>query len=317
MVSEKYLAGFLDADGSIELICPSANTKWFHPYVKLSWSQKESRSRVLEEIAVDYGLRGRTKTVDGCEYMEVYTSGEHANMLLSRIAKFLVIKRAYADTVMAFVRTKVKTVDEAQRGKKVVVAVRKSKSQSEPNYPSRQWLAGYFDGDGCIYADVKYGRSASIRAVICCAEYDVVGLRLLKKAFGGSISPKNESEKVMVWELYLDAAKAKQFLGFFAKHSIVKRSQMYFVLGCAANNNFRDGDTIAKTLKTLKAHPHRLSDSAVDVSSLVAEVKIVPSLWAPKMGLSACRECGTTEVRCAGQGLCENCYARNRRRQKR
>lgn len=314
MVSEKYLAGFLDADGSIELICPSEHTRWFNPYVKLSWSQRADRSAVLEMIQQDYEAKSRVKVVKGKEYVEINIAGVAANMLLARIAKHLVVKRAYADVVLAFVLSNPKTVAEVQRGKKVVVAVRKSKSQTEPNYPTRKWLAGFFDGDGCLYADVKYGKSVSVRAIVTCAEYDIVSANLLKKAFGGSITNRDKRKSVAVWELYLDAPKAIKFLGHFSAYSIVKKPQVDFILGCAAMGHFHDGKIIAETLKTLKAHPHRLSDSAVDVRSLIAAVGNPPKLWSPKTGHAHCSECGGVNQRCATRtGLCGTCYARKRR----
>lgn len=266
MVSEKYLAGFLDADGSIELICPSEKTKWFYPYVKLSWSQKLDRSAILEMILVDYKMRSRVKTVDGKQYMEVAISGAQANMLLARISKHLVVKRAYAETVLAFVDQRLTDLDEIKRGALVVRAVRKAKAQKMPNYPTRKWLAGFFDGDGCIHADVKYGASARMRAVVSCAEYDRVSAELLQKAFGGSITNREGRKSIVVWELCMDAAKAKKFLGHFEKYSIVKKAQVDYVLRCAATGSFRNGTEIASTLKDLKTHPHRLSEPTAQIT---------------------------------------------------
>jgi hypothetical protein len=60
-----------------------------------------------------------------------------------------------------------------------------------PVHPSRSWLAGYFDGDGCLYAQLNpHGHSASIKVSIDSNTDETDGLELVHKAFGGRIETR-------------------------------------------------------------------------------------------------------------------------------
>ena len=67
-------------------------------------------------------------------------------------------------------------------------------------------------------------------------------------------------------------SKATEFLSYFAKDLVIKKPQAYFLLGCAANGNFRDGNAIRDTIKALNSQQHRLSDPAGTAASLVSEI---------------------------------------------
>lgn len=258
VLSDKYIAGFLDSDGSIRIdktgrLC-------------LVFSQKLSNDGVIELIHKALGkgsLLVRTGRRRGkiCYSRRLALQGQAAIDILCRLKPHLVTRRRNADKLL-----------------REIGFTERVGPPSIPKHPARAWLAGYFDGDGCIYAHAnRRGGSATVKVSIDGNVDERDGMELVQKAFGGTIGTRG-SGKVLRWSMVLDASKAKEFLSYIAPHLLNKREQAYFVLGCARMGHFRDGETIADILRVMKTHPHRLSDlaSEVDVSSYVARVKDIP-----------------------------------------
>lgn len=269
-VSEKYLAGFLDADGSIGLdLQPTGRT-----YLRLTFSQKQSQDAVIHMIQRDYGGATIDRQVGDGKYTDLVISGKQAAMILERIRNHLVVKREYAQWCLDRMGLH---VDPAEFRAARQAARRAERVIAPPNYPSRKWMAGYFDGDGCLSLTVyKPSGNATIVATIAAAAYDVRGIELIFKAFGGGIYDMCDG-RVKQWRVAPDAAKVKQMLGHFAMHSIVKRDQAELLLKCAAMGHFRDGNNIKAAMKHLKSHPHRLSDPAPDLSVLMRTIRDLPA----------------------------------------
>lgn len=266
-LSEKYIAGFLDADGCIRVMFRKDTTR---PQMQVSFSQKSGWDEVLHRIQEVAGGTVSKSTVKGREYSRLIISGKNARMLLERIAKHLVLKRKQAFAALDVAN---RPTDDPDGVKTMLRDARESRLDTLPNFPTRKWLAGYFDGDGCLSVTrIKRLGGATMVAHVAAADYDADGLELLQKAFGGRIHDMRQGCKQ--WVLHLPASKAKVFLGHFAKHSIVKRDQIHFVLGCAKMGHYRDGKNIKAQLKALKAQEQRLSDS--EVASLVSKVRDLP-----------------------------------------
>jgi len=265
-VSEKYLAGFLDSDGHISLeLQPTGRS-----YLRLIFSQKRSQDAVIHMIQRDYGGAAIDRTVGTGKYTDLAISGKQAAMILERIRNHLVVKREYAQWCLDrvgqhFDPDEFKAARRAARRAERVIAA--------PNYPSRKWMAGYFDGDGCLSLTVyALTGNATIVATIAAAVYDTRGIELIHKAFGGGIYDMCDG-RVKQWRVAPDAAKVKQMLGHFVADSIVKRDQVELLLKCAAMGHFRDGNNIKAAMKHLKSHPHRLSESAPDLNELAATIR--------------------------------------------
>src|SRR5262249_33901312 len=149
------------------------------------------------------------------------------------------------------------------------------------------------------YAGVnRNGGSANMQFSIDTDGTEKDGIELVHKAFGGVLRVRGDTGNCWRWELKADAAKAKAFLQFFAKHLVLKQEQAYFVLGCAEMGHFRDGSAISDTLKVMKARPHRLSDvaSEVDVSTALAQVRNLqpaPGIRYQHADGQTCRCCGS------------------------
>ncbi len=271
-LGEKYIAGFLDADGCISVVFVKKITGYF-PQLRIELTQKTNRDKVLYLMQQVTG--GRIRQMQGQSILII--DYQKAVNLLSRLQKYLVIKRRYAEVLLEFLWNVEKPVSETQvvTYRAYLKIQRRIPEERMPNYPSRQWLAGYFDGDGCIACSYRPKvERAYLAARITCENREKIGILLLQKAFGGKIYYVTRSQGTYpVWILFLEPSKAKQFLNFFAKHSVIKRAQIYFVLGCANGGNYRDGKPIHDALSQLKMQGQRLNDSDVDVSSLLKQVR--------------------------------------------
>lgn len=274
-LGEKYIAGFLDADGCIMIQWKPLDRKDSDPTrkrasVTLKFSQMTVQDEVLDRIQEAIG-GGKYTRKDGASSLEV--TGKAAHMVLSRIQKHLVIKRHIAGIALEMHGK----VFDKEEGLKLFRQHRKIKSLPLPNYPSRQWLAGYFDGDGCFSTRLpKTRRNAQFTAEIVASDYDAEGVELIQKAFGGSICVHGQEGHLRAYTLTMPPSKAKEFLSHFAKHLITKRDQAYFILGCAEMGHYRDGSSIKSAMKQLKAHPHRLNEPKSDVTALLSTVRDIP-----------------------------------------
>jgi hypothetical protein len=190
---------------------------------------------------------------------------------------------------------------------------RRVKSMPVPNYPARKWLAGYFDGDGCLHAYASgKNKWATMKANIACADYDTAGIETLAKNFGGTIHSLCGGRAAQ-WNLCLSPSKANHFLSYFAKHLVTKRDQAYFVLGCAKMGHYHDGERIEAILKQLKqTHLHRLNEPKLAVDELLSQVKNIPAPW-NREGQVACSVCHTSDHKHAANGICDPCYQRLQR----
>lgn len=256
-LSEKYVAGFMDADGTMGL-------QWHKgvksPQLVIGWSQKTSRDEVLYKIQEVFGGSVSTVVVGGVEYSRLTMCGPTAKKCLNRIKKYLVIKRHYAEVCLEHAN---KPVGDVEATKAMLKAERRRRCYPLPNFPPRKWLAGYFDGDGCVSVNrLSQQGSASLIAHIAASNFDVEGIEIIHKAFGGTVHDMRNGA-CRQWRMALPPSKAKQFFGYFGKHSVVKRDQILFVLGCAEMGHYRNGKSIKAALKHLKTQEQRLSDWTV------------------------------------------------------
>lgn len=279
-LSEKYVAGFLDSDGSIQVVLRADCN---YPMISLAFSQSTDQDEVLHLIQRDYGgaltySAARAAGDPGGKASAATTlalGSKASRMLLSRIHKHLVVKRRYAEVCLDVIKEKV-TKDDHERVRAYLKVQRQIPSTYMPNYPSRKWMAGYLDGDGCFSVQrlSKLG-NASLILHVAAAKYDEIGIRLLQKAFGGRLHDMC-SGRVTQWCLPFPPSKAKEVLNFCGQYLVVKRDQAEFVKGCAEMGHYRDGSSIKAALKQLKAHPHRLSEPNADVSAMLALVQDIP-----------------------------------------
>jgi len=266
-MNEKYLAGFIDADGHISVRA----RKGAKPDLEVSAAQRARYRDILDYAQTEFGGCIRER-FDG-KYLELQMRCGPARKCLERLKKYMVIKGHQAEALIALVDGSpvLKTDEEVKSVRARVKQIRATPRETLPNFPSRKWLAGYFDGDGSFTAKVaKDGGYGYPRASILASPNYRAGIDLIYKCLGGSISKSGNN---FTWQISLSQpSKAIQFLEYFAKHLSIKKPQAYYLLGCAKSGNFRNGDLIREHLMSLNAQQHRLSDPASYAADLVRQV---------------------------------------------
>lgn len=237
----KYLAGLLDADGSLSF---ESNKSYSDGRVRLSLKlhlvacEEIDKTGFVASLPELTGLGAVSRTGPGGRYASWMVGHRaHLEMLLPRVIKHMVIKAQHWQWLLDFWRVwrsqdkgqKSMTLDEwtelqatARQSRQERVGPIKSK-----NHPTWAWVAGYLDGDGCY--SFRTSRNKNMRLSVTAHEKDRVGLDLLKKAFGGTIRPYSAKPHILVWWRGLGpshAAFCLRFLPKLVRHSRLKRHRI-------------------------------------------------------------------------------------------
>jgi hypothetical protein len=234
-LSPKYLAGFLDSDGCISFDVRK-NSGHYTLRCRVAFKQRQDRADILRLIAHEWGLN---LYQDDNSKMIVFT-GTKALRFLEHTKNHLVIKRDIAEFVMSW---NGKDVDNPKPIKDKLKEIRKQPCSYTRPFPSRGWLAGYIDGDGCIRV-MKKGNKFYPRVEIKSWLYDPDGLNLIQKNFGGSINQENNT---LCYVLY----NPEKLLSYITNHSIIKKSQVDYILGHVRNGTV--DETVKSNLSKMKA----------------------------------------------------------------
>lgn len=281
----KYLAGLLDADGSITYQIREWGKENKSKCVQVYVSFHQSGSKEFMEL-IAWSLSppscsqywGHIKQ-DKRHAREAWTwsvGGRHAVSVCNLLKKYLVLKRGLAELA------------EKVNGKDIeredIEAVwRAADVPIVPKHPTTKWVAGYLDGDGSFFARLPQDRqSAQIGLQVVTERRRRAGVELLQKQYGGSIHDRTNGEaELSYWTLSLDAAKFRSMFesgkGRLARSMVLKTDQVYFLLGCAKMGHFRDGIMIKTALESLRTQPHRLSGPGADVQRLLGTIRDIPS----------------------------------------
>jgi len=268
LFSEKYLAGFVDADGHLSVRARIGA----RPDLELQVVQRTTHADVL--FYAHELFDGHMDTSHEGLYTRLSLRGGPARKAFERLKKYLVLKRDQAERFLDLVDCSVvlKTEGDVKAVRQRVKEIRAYGATHEPNFPARKWMAGYVDGDGSFAVKVckKTGYAYPSLVILAAPNY-FVGITLLHKAFGGQLQAMGQNA---VWAVSLSQpSKIKQVLGHFAQYLVLKKPQAYFLLGCAERGNLRDGEAIHRTIKALNAQQHRLSDPAAEAARFVQEVR--------------------------------------------
>jgi LAGLIDADG endonuclease len=274
-LSDKYVAGFFDADGSVNVV--------FHadcrtPQLRVSFSQATLQDEVLHRIHAEWGGCISYVIVKGASYTHLtYSGNRQCSLLLNRIRKFSVIKRHYIDVCLDVCSRRIER-EEIPRVREYLKIQRKQRALPLPKHPTRKWLAGYIDGDGCISATTirkPFGQVAMVLH-IAASNFDTEGIEVIQNTFGGAIHDMCEG-RVKQLVISLQASKINEIFSEIVEHMIVKQDQAKIILKCAAMGHLRDGENIKAALKHLKAHPHRLNEPKPDLEALVKTIRDLPA----------------------------------------
>lgn len=241
----KYFAGLIDADGSFDIAPVKLADGTYRVRSRVCLYQK-GQYKLLEELGSTFGIKPYIIKRDdlGC----LSLTSNKARRLIEHLKSHLVIKRPVAEYVYSINGMTV-SKDELDRMKKDLKDLRKQE-QPPRNFPSRQWMAGYIDGDGCILSQFNK-RTGGLEFKLTAVSHSsqLAGLKLIQKCFGGRIHREGNSE-VMRYQLTLNPTNVTK-LDYFGKHMRIKHEQYRFIRDVLVNRRhyLRNGGTPENNLK--------------------------------------------------------------------
>jgi len=227
----KYLAGLLDADGSLSFkFCKSTSGKTFlYLILSISASVKIDVHNYMQTLA------DRAGSVIGIEYeKETYSDARcwrvqgrsDLDQLVPRLLKHMVIKAKHWQTLYNYY-TELKGIDITDRVEELKQLSQESRNNTGPLkpkvHPTWAWVAGYLDGDGCY----NFKKNAMHVGVIAHVK-DVCALQFLYKAFGGSLY-EPQKDNTQLWRHGVGPSQksfALMFLRGVVKHSRLKKHKI-------------------------------------------------------------------------------------------
>lgn len=257
IISEKYLAGLIDSDGGITFTKVKQGCK---PGLILSIYQREDKASVLSDVQKTFGgtlvKRERTTERNPNPSLHWYVCASNAVALMQRLDKFLVIKRDYFRWAIEICSKQLESsTSEFNKQRK---EKRNTRSSMEPNFPTRKWLAGYFDGDGTLsVSHVNADNTAILRFGITCHKNDCIGIDIIQKNFGGHRNETSVGKTCWQWTLYLSKSNCgagMKFIDYFSRHCIIKQDQ-WLAVRQYLNSELKDGSLLDSKLRAAKAPP--------------------------------------------------------------
>ena len=245
----KYLAGLLDADGSLSFSFKHDQNRVGRFFVGLSLrltaSDQIDHAGFVESLPKLTGMGTTSRYGDKHQFV-VWQINKRADleMLLPRLVKHMVIKAKHWQWIFEVwreARTEGKTCSVQERVALSAASKESRRLRTGPlkpkNHPTWAWLAGYLDGDG--WYTYRSGRYKNFRgkeyqqwsiSVGAVAHVNDIGvLEFIQKAFGGNIRDHTQSKNVKCWHRslgYQNRSFALRFLPNLAKHSQLKRHKI-------------------------------------------------------------------------------------------
>jgi hypothetical protein len=240
----KYLAGLLDADGSLGFSFKADINRPGRNFVGLRLSLASSdavdKNGFTESLPRVTGMGSTSRYGEHKQYISwVVSQRADLEMLLPRLIKHMVIKAKHWQWLLDTwreIRSNRKTVSDEERE---ILSQRSKESRrtnvgpvKPKNHPTWAWLAGYLDGDGWytrisgVYAGYLQW---SLHVGAVAHENDASVLQFLQRSFGGNISKHGQSPNVQKWVRSLGPQSrdfALRFLPHLAKHSRLKRHKI-------------------------------------------------------------------------------------------
>lgn len=258
----KYFAGLFDADGSFTAEPRKLANGNFRIQLRATLYQLDKANVIREfseywESTLQQHPNGTYNTSIRCK---------KAQRFMEQVKNHLIVKRPLVEYLLEINGEEVNpTVWKVI--KKHIKELRSNTKLKKP-YPSRQWCAGYIDGDGCLISHLRKDGNLSVTLVVSSIETANTGIQLLHKFFGGQIyNSMQHGKNIQQWRVYLSESNCKTVLGYFGKHLRIKKAQSDYVLGYIGKGKHfkRRGATTEQNLKFHKnlsamKRPQRLSD---------------------------------------------------------
>jgi hypothetical protein len=253
----KYLAGLLDADGSLSFQFVNKDMSGSYRVnllIYLCASEGIDRNGFVKGLPSLTGMGHASlippKDVVICgkpsrqrHTVHVWQVSKRADleMLLPRLIKHQVIKAKHWQWLLDVWREKRGVRVSAEEKEALVVASKESRRTrvgpiKPKNHPTWAWLAGYLDGDGSYIfkpnITKRWGTAWSIAVSAVAHVNDRHVLDFLQQAFGGGISQDHRAP-ALLWKRnlgYQNRSFAERFLPNLAKHSRFKRDKIDAIL---------------------------------------------------------------------------------------
>lgn len=213
----KWLAGFIDSDGSISLHIKRHSNGRYGVYLQVAICQTDAS--LLHLLCAHYGLG----SVSGDTW---HLSGKDAHMLMNLVGKHLLIKATHLDNLLWLIgELKGLSIREPEDIREFSICSRENtKWRHEPKHIPYAWLAGYTDGDG--HWRCRVGRERRFRDGTSCLANelklflgaqpsDSFVLKKLHQDHGGSL--KLRKDGLWFWQLSLGANSRSRAIVFLRK----------------------------------------------------------------------------------------------------
>ena len=229
----KYLAGLLDADGSLSL---THNNGYLGLVLNLELAESCDRDgryiKSLSQYSGNLYTRKREEAWSQTNTWRLVKRSE-LEMFLPRVIKHMVIKAKHWNYLLSLFRDyqgkHITSNEYALLQEQSVESRTISGPLHEKIHPTWAWVTGYLEGDGWFMIRHR-PKQVEIQAGAVCQVSDVVALKLLQKAFGGIVK---EDRGHMRWVRNLgpkDASFAKRFCSKLVQHSQLKTHKLEQIL---------------------------------------------------------------------------------------
>lgn len=233
----KYLAGLLDADGSLSFKFAKykENTK-LHLSLSLDASVVIDQHGYLKDLATRAGnvYAYQRELSEHLQQKWVVGKASELNQLLPRIIQHMVIKGKHWNwmyqTYLSNLKQNIPQEEEEFLKQESKISRSKSGPLKDKKHPTWAWVAGYLDGDGHYSKryDKNPQKTTLMRITLTAHEDDYFGVDLLCKAFGGSVR-KDKQHPWLIWHRNLgitDHSFAIAFLRKVHAHSRLKKHKI-------------------------------------------------------------------------------------------
>ena len=236
----KYLAGLLDADGSLSFAFKSDQNRVGREFVGLCLSLASSDAidlhGFIETLPTLTGM-GAVYRYGAKQQFKAWKISKRSDleMILPRLTKHMVIKARHWDWMLAQWRDYRRTSCSVADAEKLKAASKLSRIArvgplKAKSHPTWAWTAGYLDGDGWYrYSFEKSQNYWQMHVGAVAHKNDASVLEFLTKAFGGNTFEHGQSPDVFTWRRsvgVMDRSFALKFLPNLAKHSRLKRHKI-------------------------------------------------------------------------------------------
>lgn len=219
----KYLAGLLDADGSLSFV---NNNGYLSLVMTLSMSESIDRDgKYAKHLSSKVGRLYTRKRDDNWAVQNewtIYARPEH-ELLLPKVIKHMVVKGKKWNYMLEKLREyKGSKIDEEQLHALREEADKLTGPLKHKSHPTWAWAAGYIDGDGWyLKRERKYCTEQHVGVVT--HKDHTAGVELLHKAFGGVLK---EDRGHIRWIKNLGSRDKRFAINFLRKmvvHSNLKK----------------------------------------------------------------------------------------------